>query len=216
MTRQRSSLRREEILAATVQQISERGISATRAADVANALEISTGLIFYHFGNLENLIADAFAFAVDQDLSRLRDVVAAEEPVLQRMTRALMNYGPSADGLEWRIWIDGWSQALRNAPLHDAVVRFDDAWRDALEGLLREGQDAGVFGISETRPVASVITSLMDGMSVQAAVRGVTPEATERRDAAAVVVVRLLELSEADAAVMLAQLRATMPVAHQS
>lgn len=210
MSRQRSSLRREEILTATVQQIGVRGVSATRAADVAKALGISTGLIFYHFGSLDQLIAEAFAFAVDQDVSRLREVVAGEAPVRERMTTALVNYGPSPDAVEWRIWVDGWSQALRNEPLRETVVRFDDEWRENLEKLLREGRDAGVFGTSEPAVVAGAITSLMDGMSVQAVVRGETAAMGERRDAVARSVVTLLEMNETDAAAMLAELRAAV------
>lgn len=210
MSRQRSSLRREEILTATVQQIGVRGVSATRAADVAKALGISTGLIFYHFGSLDQLIAEAFAFAVDQDVSRLREVVAGDAPVRERMTTALVNYGPSPDAVEWRIWVDGWSQALRNEPLRETVVRFDDEWRENLEKLLREGRDAGVFGTSEPAVVAGAITSLMDGMSVQAVVRGETAAMGERRDAVARSVVTLLEMNETDAAAMLAELRAAV------
>lgn len=210
MPRQRSTLRREEILTATVQQIGARGVSATRAADVAKALGISTGLIFYHFGSLDQLVAEAFAFAVDQDVSRLREVVADDAPVRERMTTALVNYGPTAEAVEWRIWIDGWSQALRNEPLRETVVRLDDEWRENLEVLLREGRDAGVFGVSEPAIVAGAITSLMDGMSVQAVVRGETPAMRTRRDAAARSVVKLLEMSEADAAAMLAELRAAV------
>jgi AcrR family transcriptional regulator len=208
MARQRSSMRHEEILIATVQQIGVRGVSATRAADVAKALGISTGLIFYHFGSLDQLIAEAFAFAVDQDVSRLREVVASDAPVRERMTRALINYGPSSDAAEWRIWIDGWSESLRNQPLRETVVRLDDEWREGLETLLREGKDAGVFSIPDPALIASAITSLMDGMSVQAVIRGATPAMRSRRDAAARGVVQLLGMGEADAQAVLAELRA--------
>jgi AcrR family transcriptional regulator len=211
MARERSSLRREEILTATVQQIGVRGVSATRAADVAKALGISTGLIFYHFGSLDQLVAEAFAFAVDQDLSRLREVVASDATVRERMTRALVNYGPTAEAVEWRIWIDGWSQALRNEPLRATVVRFDDEWRDGLRMLLQEGKDAGTFDIDDPSIAASAITSLMDGLSVQAVVRGETPVMQLRRDAAARTVVQLLGMGGSDTAAMLAELRSAAP-----
>jgi len=208
MVTQRSSLRREEILAATVQQVMVRGVSKTRAADVAKALGISTGLIFYHFGSLDQLIAEAFAFAVDQDLSRLRDVVAGEAPVRDRMTRALVNYGPSADAGEWRIWLDGWSEAMRNEPLRETVVRYDDEWQRGLQTLLEEGKESGVFAIRDPDMLAGAITSLMDGMSVQAILRGPTSAMRARREAVARSVVQLLGMSEPDAAAMLSELRA--------
>lgn len=213
MATQRSSLRREEILAATVQQIAVRGVSATRASDVAKALGISTGLIFYHFGSLDHLVAEAFAFAVDHDVSRLRDVVAGDAPVRERMTRALVNYGPTDDAGEWRIWLDGWAESMRNEPLRETVVRFDDEWQHGLQILLQEGKDGGVFAIDAPDMLAGTITSLMDGMSVQAVVRGGTPAMRARRDAVVRSVVQLLGMSAADATAMLDQLRAPEPAA---
>jgi AcrR family transcriptional regulator len=213
MASQRSTLRREEILAATVEQIAVRGVSATRAADVAKALGISTGLIFYHFGSLDQLIAEAFAFEVDRDLSRLHEVVADDAPVRERMTRALVNYGPSADAREWRIWLDGWSESIRNEPLRETVVRYDDEWQRCLQILLHAGKDAGVFAIDDPEVLAGAITSLMDGMSVQAIIRGATPGMRLRREAAARSVVQLLGMSAADAEAMLSELRTPAPAA---
>jgi AcrR family transcriptional regulator len=209
MPTHRSSLRREEILAATVQQVTVRGVSATRAADVAKALGISTGLIFYHFGSLDQLIAEAFAFAVDQDLSRLHEVVASDAPVRERMTRALVNYGPSDDASEWRIWVDGWSESIRNEPLRETVVRYDDEWQRGLRILLDAGKEEGVFTVDDPEMLAGAITSLMDGMSVQAVLRGATPGMRARREAAARSVVHLLGLSAEDEATMLTELLAS-------
>ena len=211
MTTQRSTLRREEILASTVRQINTRGVSATRAADVAEALGISTGLIFYHFGSLDQLIAEAFAYAVDKDLSRLNDVIGSDAPVRERMTRALVNYGPTDDAGEWRIWLDGWSESMRNEPLRETVVRFDDEWQRGLQVLLQEGKDAGVFAVDEPDVLAGTITSLLDGLSVQAVVRGATPAMLARREGAARSVVGLLGMNAADAAAMFAELREPAP-----
>ena len=56
--------RRAEILETTCQVVVERGFAATRVADVANKLGISTGLIHYHFDSKDQLIAEAFQYAV--------------------------------------------------------------------------------------------------------------------------------------------------------
>ncbi|NEE39767.1 TetR family transcriptional regulator, partial [Streptomyces sp. SID7982] len=47
MVRKKVVLRREEILDATVEQIKQRGIATTRVTDVASALGVSSGLIYY-------------------------------------------------------------------------------------------------------------------------------------------------------------------------
>ena len=52
--------RRTEILDVTCQVVIERGFAATRIADIAQKLGVSTGLIHYHFDSKEQLLAEAF------------------------------------------------------------------------------------------------------------------------------------------------------------
>ena len=63
--------RRNEILEVTCQVVIERGFGATRIADVAAKLGVSTGLIHYHFDSKDQLLADAFQWAAEADLARL-------------------------------------------------------------------------------------------------------------------------------------------------
>ncbi len=60
-TRRSVELRREEILDATLEQIDRLGLAATRVSDVAQSLDVSTALVFYHFGTKDDLLAGAFA-----------------------------------------------------------------------------------------------------------------------------------------------------------
>ena len=49
MGRKRASVRREGILAATVDAIEATGLRALRVADVAGRLGLSASLVIYHF-----------------------------------------------------------------------------------------------------------------------------------------------------------------------
>jgi AcrR family transcriptional regulator len=49
--------RRAEILDAAVGVVLERGFAGTRVIDVADALDISTGLVHYHFDSKDELLA---------------------------------------------------------------------------------------------------------------------------------------------------------------
>ena len=94
MARRKVEVRREEILAAAEAEVTRRGFARTRVADVADALGVSTALVFYHFGTKEKLFAEALEHAVARDLARLDTVVAkASDPVYcVRRIRAL--YSP--------------------------------------------------------------------------------------------------------------------------
>jgi AcrR family transcriptional regulator len=167
--------RREEILRATVAQIAERGVAAIRVADVATALGVSTALVFYHFRSKDRLVAEAFAYAARRDLDRLAQVAGSGGSARQRLVRALRLYHPSGSAAPgWRLWIDGWSAALREPELRRVCRRLDLRWRDTIAGLIAEGVAAGEFDCPDPEAAAWRITALIDGLSVQTTVhRGV-------------------------------------------
>jgi AcrR family transcriptional regulator len=167
--------RREEILRATVAQIAERGVAAIRVADVATALGVSTALVFYHFRSKDRLVAEAFAYAARRDLDRLAQVAGSGGSARQRLVRALRLYHPSGSAAPgWRLWIDGWSAALREPELRRVCRRLDLRWRDTIAGLITEGVAAGEFDCPDPEAAAWRITALIDGLSVQTTVhRGV-------------------------------------------
>ena len=167
--------RREEILRATVAQIAERGVAAIRVADVATALGVSTALVFYHFRSKDRLVAGAFGYAARRDLDRLAEVAASGGTARQRLVRALRLYHPSGSAAPgWRLWIDGWSAALREPELRRVCRRLDLRWRDTIAGLIAEGVAAGEFSCADPEAAAWRITALIDGLSVQTTVhRGV-------------------------------------------
>jgi len=134
-----ADVRRGEILVATLELISERGIDALRGADVADRLGVSPALVFYHFENLENLIVSAFRFATERDLVKLEQILAEKGPsTSQRLRGALREYGPTGSAQSWRLWIEGWSAGLRNPTLRAVVRALDTRWRGVSVDTLLE------------------------------------------------------------------------------
>ena len=169
-------VRREEILSTTVELLDKLGLAATRVADVAVALDVSPALVFYHFGTKDDLVAEAFAHAVEHDLHRLERAASGEDPVA-RLRRVLRLYGPTGRATGWRIWIDAWAVALRDPHIRKVLKRLDHQWQDILRGVVDDGVASGVFTCPD--PAASVarISALVDGLSVAAVVhRSVTRE----------------------------------------
>jgi AcrR family transcriptional regulator len=144
-------------------------------ADVATALGVSTALVFYHFRSKDRLVAEAFGYAARRDLDRLAQVAGSGGSARQRLVRALRLYHPSGSAAPgWRLWIDGWSAALREPELRRVCRRLDLRWRDTIAGLIAEGVTAGEFDCPDPEAAAWRITALIDGLSVQTTVhRGV-------------------------------------------
>ncbi|HZG98446.1 MAG TPA: TetR/AcrR family transcriptional regulator [Nocardioidaceae bacterium] len=166
MARRRVEVRRDEILAATISELESRGLAQTRVSDVASALGISPGLIFYHFATKDALLVAAFERAVNQDLALLEVAVRRGTDATDRLRRVLAVYGPTGAAFGWRLWIDAWALALRNAAIRTTLRRLDDRWRLTLVDVVESGVNDGVFTCED--PVASVsrVSALLDGLAV--------------------------------------------------
>jgi AcrR family transcriptional regulator len=162
-------VRREEILSTTVELLERLGLASTRVADVAVALDVSPALVFYHFGTKDDLVAEAFAHAVEKDLHRLDKAATGGDPI-ERLRRVLRLYGPTGRATGWRIWIDAWAVAQRDQHIRTVLMRLDHQWQDILRGVVDDGVASGDFTCPDPEASVARISALVDGLSVAAVV----------------------------------------------
>ncbi len=159
-------VRREEILTATTDLLDRIGLQAIRVADVAEELGISPSLVFYHFGTKDTLVAEAFAHAVDRDLSRLDQATAKGADPLDRLRRVLRLYGPTGTAVGWRIWIDAWALAQREPVIRKVLRRLDQRWTTSLQEVVAAGVADGSFTCPDPEASVARVSALLDGLSV--------------------------------------------------
>ena len=179
MARKGVAIRKDEIVLAALDQVRKCGIAGVRAAEVAKALEVSTSLVFYHFGTLENLIVEAFRHAAEADLARLREILADPGDAGKRLRAVLDWYGPTSKADGWLLWIEAWAASLRDTELRSVAQRLDLRWREAVVALIAEGVGAGAFTCADPRAAAWRLTALLDGLAVQMVARDGAITATE-------------------------------------
>ncbi|MFC3575061.1 TetR/AcrR family transcriptional regulator [Streptomyces yaanensis] len=169
MTRVRLSVaeRRAELLRAAVEQIEARGVAAVRIADVAAALGVSNALVLYHFSTKEKLVAEAFAYAAEDDLGHLRKLLGRRTSALRRLRAAVRWYAPTGQAKGWRLWIEGWAAALREPALREVTRDLDRQWKAAITEVVAEGVAAGEFRCPDPAGTALRLTALLDGLAVQ-------------------------------------------------
>ncbi|WP_308283700.1 TetR/AcrR family transcriptional regulator [Streptomyces glomeratus] len=169
MTRVRLSVarRREELLRAAVGQIEARGVAAVRIADVASALGVSNALVLYHFSTKEKLVAEAFAYAAEDDLAHLRKLLGRRTSALRRLRTAVRWYAPTGQAKGWRLWIEGWAAALREPAVREVTRDLDRQWKAAITEVVAEGVAAGEFRCPDPAGTALRLTALLDGLAVQ-------------------------------------------------
>ena len=160
--------RRAEILETTCEVVIERGFAATRIADVAKRLGVSSSLIHYHFDSKEQLLAEAFAHYARKDVAEMEAEVEAAPTAAAQLDRVIQNYVPEgSDDVEWMLWIDGWGEALRNPMMRSISQELDEQSASLVERVIRHGVDAGEFVCADPAAAAMRLTSVVDGLAVQ-------------------------------------------------
>ncbi len=162
--------RRNEILEVTCQVVIERGFGATRIADVAAKLGVSTGLIHYHFESKDQLLAEAFQWAAEADLVRLHAEVERGTTAVERLERVIHLYGHVQAEPGWMLWIDGWGEALRSPTLQKISQELDLQWQRVIADVVREGVAAGEFRCADPEATAWRLAALLDGLGLQVTV----------------------------------------------
>jgi AcrR family transcriptional regulator len=171
-TRQKVEVRREEILLAAIAEVERVGLAAVRVSDVAAALGISTGLVFYHFRTKDELVAEAFTYAVERDLATMQRAAARRGSVLERVGAVLRSYGPTGSATGWRLWIDGWALAQHEPVIAAHFRRLEAQSRHTLRTLVDEGIADGTLVCPDPDASVSRLLALLDGLSVAAEVIG--------------------------------------------
>lgn len=175
-TRLRSAARREEILSATVELVGERGHQAIRIADVAKKLSVSAGLIIYHFGTKEELLAAAFASEAERDIDIARTIIADEQDALKGLTGLVRWYLPTGESSRsWRLWLDGWAASQFDPSLAGVVQGFDEAWRQLFREVLASCLASGVVRFGSLEDASEQLTAFLNGLAVRCLAAPVRP-----------------------------------------
>lgn len=170
MTRRAAEIRLDALLRTACDVIVERGLANTRTADVAEAAGVSQALVFYHFSTKDQLLAQAFAYAAEQDLARLDAVTRSSATPLVKLKKILRLYAPTGRARSWSMWIDGWSESLRSPELEKVSRRLDLRWKQDLSQVISAGVRDGTFLCDDPTSAAWRINALIDGLVIQATV----------------------------------------------
>jgi AcrR family transcriptional regulator len=160
-------IRRPQILAAAAEVIAERGVAATRIADVAERSGVSPPAVLYWFDSKEKLLAEALTADDDRFYEELGERLDEATTPGERMVALIETAAADSD---FALWMELWTWALRDAELRAARERFDSRWRAVIEAVIADGVATGEFGATvDPSQAALAIAALIDGLTVQAA-----------------------------------------------
>jgi AcrR family transcriptional regulator len=134
--------RREEIAAAALRIIGERGVTALTTATLADAVGVTSGALFRHFESREEILDEAVRHAVEQIEASFPDPSLPPRERLFGLARNRVRLFAGDPGLAWLLRSD---QAYLTLPpaaiekLRDLVARSRQYLLDALRQGTREG-----------------------------------------------------------------------------
>ncbi|WP_028927784.1 TetR family transcriptional regulator [Pseudonocardia acaciae] len=158
--------RREQIIRATLEVVSERGYEYASLAHIARAAGVSKGLVSHYFGTKDDLMATAARVT----MTELRDAVASEldltAPVPDVIRSALRHAAQlgRTHSTEFRAL----TRITHNLRGPDGLPRltladYEDTYR-AQEMLFRRGQEEGTLRGFDTRVMAVTYQGAIDMM----------------------------------------------------
>ena len=154
--------RRDQILDTAAAVWGERGVARVRVADIATRLGVSVGLIPYHFGRKDDVIAATFERIAEQDLVRVTEV--SDTTPAARIAHILELY--LADDPAWGLWLNAYGEAQHIPALHSTLLESAKAWLATFEREIRRGVDEGAWACASPCDSATKIISYVDGLGV--------------------------------------------------
>jgi AcrR family transcriptional regulator len=183
-------IRKPQLLTAAAEVIAERGLDATRIADVAERAGTSAPAVLYWFESRDELLAEALTFAEESFYEQLEVRIGELASASERLIELIASSGAGDD---WVLWMELWTRALRDPAMSDARQRLDDRWRAQIAEIVREGQGTGEFSGPDPDRVALELAALIDGLAVQVTLGDRVVSADAMRSTCIDVAERLLE-----------------------
>ncbi len=135
-------IRKPQILRAAAEVITERGLAATRIADVAERAGTSAPAVLYWFESRDHLLTEALTA---DELTFGEELEQLLEPLTSARARMLATLEKTVSDGDLSLWIELWARSLHDPQSRSERRRLDVAWRERIAAIVREGQEQGDF-----------------------------------------------------------------------
>ncbi|WP_326768034.1 TetR family transcriptional regulator [Streptomyces sp. NBC_01591] len=163
---------REELLAAAMATIAERGLDGLTMAGLGREVQMSSGHLLYYFRTKDELLLQTLEWSEGRLGAERRALLSGPATARERLDGYIDLYLPDGPrDPHWTLWLEVWNRS-QNAD-DDARARqaaIEDAWHRDLVALLERGAAAGEFRPVDAERFATRLRALLDGFSVHVAV----------------------------------------------
>jgi TetR/AcrR family transcriptional regulator, fatty acid metabolism regulator protein len=153
--------KRRLLLDAAIRVFAAKGYHACRVGDIAKEADVSYGLLYHYFGSKEAVLETIFRATWSDMLTAVRGIEAAGGPARDQLRRVATvvlgawKLNPDLVRLLVR-------EVARSPQLQHEIAEIRDAM-DALERIVRRGQESGEFRVSlDSRLAAWVVYGALE------------------------------------------------------
>ncbi|MGW6528804.1 TetR/AcrR family transcriptional regulator [Streptomyces venezuelae] len=163
---------REDVLAAAMEMIAERGLETLTMAALGRAVGMSSGHLLYYFRTKDELLLRTLEWSEGRLGAERGRLLARQGTARERLDAYVDLYVPDAVGdPHWTLWLEVWNRSLNaDEEGRDRQAAIEGAWHRDLVALLAEGVSRGEFRAVDPDRFASRLRALLDGFSIHVAI----------------------------------------------
>ena len=164
---------REDVLAAAMRMIAERGLEQLTMAALGREVGMSSGHLLYYFHSKDELLLQALEWSEGRlGAERGRLLTRSTATARERLDAYVDLYVPEGHrDPHWTLWLEVWNRS-QNADdeARDRQAAIEGVWHRDLVALIAEGVSRGEFRAVDPDRFATRLRTLLDGFSLHVAI----------------------------------------------
>lgn len=163
---------REDVLAAAMDTIAERGLDGLTMAGLGRQVGMSSGHLLYYFGTKDELLLRTLEWSEGRLGAERSALLSRPGTARERLDGYIEVYVPDGPrDPHWTLWLEVWNRSQNaDADARARQAAIEGAWHRDLVAILAEGISRGEFRPVDPDRFATRTRALLDGFSVHVAV----------------------------------------------
>jgi AcrR family transcriptional regulator len=163
---------REDVLAAAMDMIAERGLEKLTMAALGREVGMSSGHLLYYFHSKDELLLRTLEWSEGRLGAERGRLLVARGTARARLDAYVDLYVPEGHrDPHWTLWLEVWNRSQNaDEEARERQVAIEGAWHRDLVALLAEGVSRGEFRPVDPDRFAARLRALLDGFSIHVAI----------------------------------------------
>ncbi|MFJ8157815.1 TetR/AcrR family transcriptional regulator [Streptomyces sp. NPDC094468] len=163
---------REDVLAAAMDMIADRGLEKLTMAALGHEVGMSSGHLLYYFRSKDELLLQTLEWSEGRLGAERGRLLIRRGTARERLDAYVDLYVPTGHrDPHWTLWLEVWNRSQNaDEAARDRQAAIEGAWHRDLVALLAEGISRGEFRAVDPDRFAARLRSLLDGFSIHVAI----------------------------------------------